>query len=119
MTNATSKKMIPNVRGVAVLDVVEGTTSTFFHSKFHKGTALESLPFMHQIIRSRPTSFRSLEMGVQWLLRSGSVKNKEAARISLPSQLIESQNSLGKKEYVWRTDLSKSEQHWEGNFVLR
>lgn len=103
VTEVAVQKGLP-LRGVAVLDVVEGT-------------AIDSLPFMLQIIKSRPSQFKSLEAGIQWSLRSGAVHNKEAAQISLPSQLmpIDDPNGLSSSQiFVWRTDLLKSEPHWEG-----
>ena len=102
--DVASKKRIPNVLGVAVLDIVEGT-------------AIESLPFMQQIIRSRPSSFKSIETAISWQLRQVTVKNKESVRVSMPSQLVLETDSLGKECYVWRTDLSKTDQFWTGWFT--
>ena len=105
VTEVAVQKAIP-LRGVAVLDVVEGT-------------AIDSLPFMQQFIRSRPLQFKSLDAGIQWALRQGAVHNKEAAQVSVPSQLmpIDDPNGLSaSKFYVWRTDLLTSEPHWEGWF---
>lgn len=46
-------EIIPNVVGLCVIDVVEGS-------------ALESLSAMQSILRGRPTSFQSLEHAIQW-----------------------------------------------------
>ncbi len=41
------------IQGLVVIDVVEGT-------------ALEALPFMEQIVSSRPSSFPTLEKAIEW-----------------------------------------------------
>lgn len=47
--------LIPNLCGVAVIDVVEGT-------------AMEALASMQSFLRSRPTSFSSLPQAIEWWL---------------------------------------------------
>jgi pimeloyl-ACP methyl ester carboxylesterase len=61
--------------GVMVIDVVEGT-------------ALASLPHMKAVLSNRPSSFDSLEEAVGWALGSGTSRNPEAARVSIPSMLV-------------------------------
>lgn len=41
------------IQGLVVIDVVEGT-------------AMEALPFMEQIVSSRPVSFPTLEKAIEW-----------------------------------------------------
>lgn len=72
--HAASKGAIPNLIGLIVIDVVEGT-------------ALEALQSMQSFLRGRPASFRSLEYAIEWCVRSGQVRNLESARVSMPSQL--------------------------------
>uniref|UniRef100_A0A1E1XB54 Protein phosphatase methylesterase 1 n=1 Tax=Amblyomma aureolatum TaxID=187763 RepID=A0A1E1XB54_9ACAR len=72
--HAASKGVIPNLIGLIVIDVVEGT-------------ALEALQSMQSFLRGRPASFRSLEYAIEWCVRSGQVRNLESARVSMPSQL--------------------------------
>ena len=45
-------------------------------------------------------------------ISSGTLKNIESARISIPSQLIYKNN-----QYYWRTNLMLSEQYWKGWFT--
>lgn len=45
--------LIKNCVGVCVIDVVEGT-------------ALEALSSMQQILRGRPSSFKSIESAIEW-----------------------------------------------------
>jgi protein phosphatase methylesterase 1 len=47
------KKRLPNVMGVVVLDVVEGS-------------ALEAIQSMNKVLSSRPTSFQSVDQAIQW-----------------------------------------------------
>ncbi|XP_072143843.1 protein phosphatase methylesterase 1 isoform X1 [Dermacentor andersoni] len=72
--HATYKGVIPNLIGLIVIDVVEGT-------------ALEALQNMQSFLRGRPSSFKSLEYAIEWCVRSGQVRNLESARVSMPSQL--------------------------------
>lgn len=79
-------RLLGNIGALCVIDVVEGT-------------ALEALSSMHNILRGRPSSFKSIEHAIQWYYKSGQTRNPEAARISMPGQIVEkvhesSQNSL-------------------------
>jgi len=96
---AASQK-ISHLVGLVVVDVVEGT-------------ALAALPSMHTILENRPSRFDSIEAAIQWSVSSGTIKNLESARLSIPSQLVD--NKDGK--WVWKTDLSASEQYWKGWFT--
>lgn len=69
------KLLSTSLAGLAVIDVVEGT-------------AMEALSAMQSFLRSRPSSFQSLEEGIEWSIRSGQVHNVESARISMAGQLV-------------------------------
>lgn len=134
---------IPNVQGVVVVDVVEGT-------------ALASLSHMNAVLQARPRSFPTPNAAIQWSLRSGMCHNPEAACISVPAMLTqqpvgppegppESEGALGalatlaeegdddnwdsnashaavqredttgaSTPWVWRTPLGRSAAYWEG-----
>ncbi|XP_072402342.1 protein phosphatase methylesterase 1 [Diabrotica undecimpunctata] len=66
---------IEAVVGLCVIDVVEGT-------------ALDALSSMQSILRGRPTQFKSLQHAIQWCYKGGQTHNIEAARVSMPGQLI-------------------------------
>lgn len=70
---------IDSIAGLCVIDVVEGT-------------ALEALSSMQNILRGRPSSFKSLENAIQWCFKSGQTRNIEAARISMPGQVTKVEN---------------------------
>ena len=55
-----------------VIDVVEGS-------------AMDALPFMENIVLSRPTSFKNEADAIKWALHSGTVRDLESARVSMPS----------------------------------
>jgi protein phosphatase methylesterase 1 len=59
------------VQGLFVIDVVEGS-------------AMDALPFMENIVLSRPPEFKSLQSVVQYGVKSGTVKDIESARVSMP-----------------------------------
>eukprot|EP01103_Thecamoeba_quadrilineata_P014066 TRINITY_DN407_c0_g1_i1.p1 TRINITY_DN407_c0_g1~~TRINITY_DN407_c0_g1_i1.p1 ORF type:complete len:341 (-),score=66.42 TRINITY_DN407_c0_g1_i1:7-969(-) len=102
MGGAIAAKVAPQLKkvcGLIVIDVVEGT-------------ALSSLTHMSTFIRNRPSSFSSIYAAVEWSVNSGTLKNVESAKISIPSQLVKF-----KSEYVWRTDLVASEVYWKDWFT--
>lgn len=88
---------IPNLQGLIILDVVEGT-------------ALEALPAMRQFVAKFPDSFTTLPEAVDWALRN-ILSNRESARISIPSQLYYDGGA-----WKWRVSLAATERHWEGWF---
>ncbi|ORY48596.1 protein phosphatase methylesterase [Rhizoclosmatium globosum] len=96
VVDACSKSLIPNVVGVAVVDVVEGT-------------AMESLTHMQSILKSRPSMFRSTDDAIKWSLRNHHVQNKESAKISIPPLFTQRDTNV----FTWRTDLAASEPHWQ------
>ncbi|XP_055546979.1 protein phosphatase methylesterase 1 [Wyeomyia smithii] len=61
--------------GVVVIDVVEGT-------------ALEALASMQSFLRSRPSTFKSIQHAVEWSVRSGQIRNIDSARVSMPGQIV-------------------------------
>ncbi|XP_068648307.1 uncharacterized protein [Aristolochia californica] len=67
-------KKIPNVTGLIVVDVVEGT-------------AMASLIHMQKILSSRMQHFNSIEKAIEWSVKGGSLRNVESARLSVPSTL--------------------------------
>eukprot|EP01130_Rhizamoeba_saxonica_P011237 TRINITY_DN465_c0_g4_i2.p1 TRINITY_DN465_c0_g4~~TRINITY_DN465_c0_g4_i2.p1 ORF type:complete len:175 (+),score=35.07 TRINITY_DN465_c0_g4_i2:474-998(+) len=88
------------VRGLIVLDVVEGT-------------AMSSLPLMQSILRRRPKSFDSIPAAIQWSISTGFIRSRKSACVSVPPQIIETEHGL----YVWRTDLESTSSFWEGWFT--
>lgn len=66
--------LLPTVKAVCVIDVVEGT-------------ALDALSSMQSILRGRPSSFKSIEEAILWSYKSGQTHNMEAARVSMPGQI--------------------------------
>ncbi len=78
---------------------------------------MDALPFMENIVMSRPSEFKSLQSVVQYGIKSGTVKDVMSARVSMPHQVIAKTNEeTGVTKYVWRTDLMASKPYWEGWF---
>ena len=73
-----------------------------------EGSALSALPFMEQIVESRPTSFDSIEEVIKWGVMSGQVRKLESARLTMPDQVVEQDG-----KFVWRTDLLASKDYWK------
>ncbi|KAG0252113.1 Protein with carboxyl methyl esterase activity [Actinomortierella ambigua] len=108
VAEAASRNMIPNVLGVALLDIVESF-------------AIEALANIHGWLERRPNQFRSLDKVIQWGVKSGTVRNLESARVSFPGMVVRKKpesttSSSGGDDattYLWRTDLLASEKYWE------
>ncbi|XP_015429661.1 PREDICTED: protein phosphatase methylesterase 1 [Dufourea novaeangliae] len=66
--------LIPNLCGLGVIDVVEGT-------------AMDALASMQSFLRSRPSSFSSIPQAVEWCVRSGQIRNVQSAKVSVPGQI--------------------------------
>ncbi|KFY73029.1 hypothetical protein V499_06847 [Pseudogymnoascus sp. VKM F-103] len=102
----------PSLLCYAVLDIVERT-------------AIESLASMAGYLKSRPATFPSLEAGIAWHVRTGSLKNVESARVSVPPLLTllynkpkdDANSTAARQIYNWRSDLASTEPFWNGWFV--
>ncbi|XP_023019174.2 protein phosphatase methylesterase 1 [Leptinotarsa decemlineata] len=70
----TARKL-DSILGLCVIDVVEGT-------------ALDALSSMQSILRGRPSHFKSLPHAIQWCYKGGQTHNLEAARVSMPGQVL-------------------------------
>lgn len=91
--------------GYAVLDVVEGS-------------AMDALQSMQTYLSTRPTGFATLEAGIEWHVRSRTLRNSTAARTSVPGLLNNEPVAEGdSRPWKWRTDLGQTQPFWEGWFV--
>lgn len=77
-----------------------------------EGSALGALPFMEQIVESRPSSFASLEEAIKWGVISGQVRNLNSARVTMPDLVHEKDG-----EWVWKTNLLASKDNWKEWFT--
>lgn len=68
-------ELVPNLIGITVIDVVEGT-------------AMEALASMQSFLRSRPQYFKSIPNAIEWCIRSGQIRNVDSAKVSMPGQII-------------------------------
>lgn len=89
------------IQGLIVIDVVEGT-------------AMEALPYMENIVKTRKNKFKTIEEGVEYMVKSGTIKNLESARISVPPLLKQITNNDIDNSYVWKTNLLASQKYWAG-----
>jgi protein phosphatase methylesterase 1 len=97
---AASRLLGDAVKGLVVIDVVEGT-------------AMAALPHMRVWLSKRKAAFESIEKGVRYVVRAGHVRNVASARLSVPRQLAYRPE---RKRWVWRTGLEASSQYWHGWF---
>ena len=117
--------------GFAVLDVVEGS-------------AIDALQSMQTYLGTRPSGFPTLQAGIEWHIRTRTVRNATSARTSVPALLVDhtaEDNKAGqdtslipeaesttsssasasaaanRRPWRWRTDLGATQPFWEGWFA--
>lgn len=90
--------------GYAVLDVVEGS-------------AIDALQSMHTYLSTRPLGFPSVESGIEWHIRSRTIRNSTSARISVPALLKHDPEVRGSRSWTWLTNLAATQPFWEEWFV--
>lgn len=106
VTELAVQKLLGNaVLGYGVLDVVEGS-------------AIDALQSMEQYLSTRPKSFQSIANGIEWHVKSRTLRNTSSARVSVPP-LLESEGSDDSQDnrVTWRTDLSATKPFWENWFT--
>lgn len=101
--HALQAQALLRVSGVAMLDIVEGTS-------------LRLLPHMIGVIQRRPEGFVSVEAAVQWHVETRAIRNLESARRSVPS-LLRYDASCEPLPWRWATDLAATEPFWRGWFT--
>ncbi|CZS91110.1 probable protein phosphatase methylesterase 1 [Rhynchosporium agropyri] len=101
---AESGKLGNSVLGYAVLDVVEGS-------------AIDALQSMQTYLSTRPAGFPSLESGIEWHIRSRTIRNSMSARTSVPALLKYDPATRSSRCWTWQTDLAATQPFWEGWFV--
>lgn len=89
--------LLPQVVGLIVIDVVEGT-------------AMSALPCMSNWLQARTPSFSSVQRAIRYVTKAGHVRNAESARLSVPAQLSFCEKA---NRWIWRTKLEESEQYWK------
>lgn len=95
-----------NVLGYAVLDVVEGS-------------AMDALQSMQTYLSTRPTGFATINSGIEWHVRTRTIRNSISARISVPALLCRTSDSTASRSrpWIWRTNLAATQPFWRGWFV--
>lgn len=92
----TDNDISRRVVGLVVIDVVEGT-------------AKDSLASMQQVLRARPKSFRSIDYAIEWYVRSGQSRNIEAAKVSMPGQIMDKRDRVCACDIKFDEEKSKKE----------
>lgn len=88
-----------HIVGLFIIDVAEGS-------------AIGALPFMEQIVESRPTEFKSMSDAIKYGVISGQVRNLESARVTMPDLIAEKDG-----KFVWKTKLLASKDYWKEWFT--
>lgn len=105
ITTAASTGRLPaHIIGAVLLDIVEGS-------------AVEALQSMNMILNSRPKSFATLEKGIEWHVRSSTIRNRESASVSVPGVLSQTGASdQASHPWTWITNLRDTEEFWPSWF---
>ncbi|KAF9585343.1 Protein phosphatase methylesterase 1 [Lunasporangiospora selenospora] len=100
-TEAASDNLIPNLIGVAVLDMAECAREMALINIKKWGEA-------------QPKVMASIEEAIKWGFTSGTVGNLESVRVSYPPIVfpITLENNSKERNYAWRTDILRSEPYW-------
>ncbi|PBP27369.1 protein phosphatase methylesterase 1 [Diplocarpon rosae] len=101
---AKSGELGDAILGYAVLDVVEGS-------------AIDALQSMQTYLSTRPPGFPSLESGIEWHIRSRTIRNSLSARTSVPALLRHDSELRSSRCWTWKTDLAATQPFWEGWFI--
>lgn len=101
---AKSHALGNSLLGYAVLDVVEGS-------------AMDALQSMTTYLSTRPTGFASVQAGIDWHIRSRTLRNSISARTSVPALLTQDQTPGDSRPWKWRTNLAATEPFWSDWFV--
>lgn len=101
---ARSAALGSSLLGYTVLDVVEGS-------------AMDALQSMTTYLSTRPTGFASVQAGIDWHIRSRTIRNSLSARTSVPALLNLDEAAGGSRPWKWRTDLATTEPFWSDWFV--
>ncbi|RMJ19043.1 Protein phosphatase methylesterase 1 [Fusarium euwallaceae] len=101
---AKTGRLGTSVLGYVVLDVVEGS-------------AIDALQSMHTYLSTRPSGFATLQAGIDWHVRSRTIRNSISARTSVPALLVFDENVDPTRPWRWRTNLGATQPFWEGWFV--
>ena len=90
----------------------------------HVGSAIDALRSMQIYLSTHPSGFSSLSAGIDWHLRSRTIRNPLSARTSVPALLHDTSTDIPPpatnndgKPWRWRTDLAKTQPFWESWFV--
>ena len=91
----TDKELAKRIQALIVIDVVEGT-------------AMDALPFMENIVTSRPSSFKTIETFNEYMFKSNTIQCIESIRYSCPSLITKGKDN----NYHWKTNLLNSKKYW-------
>lgn len=101
---AKSGKLGTSVLGYAVLDVVEGS-------------AMDALQSMQTYLSTRPGGFVTLQAGIDWHVRTRTIRHAISARTSVPALLVYNEERDADRPWRWRTNLAATQPFWEDWFV--
>ncbi len=101
LTNAITEIRDLDIKGLGMFDIVEDT-------------AIHALDSMGIYLQNLPRNFDTISDAIDWHMKSGHVRNKESALISVPSYFYKDSES---GTYKWIADLNKTSSFWHDWFI--
>ena len=101
LTNASTEIRDLDIKGLGMFDIVEDT-------------AIHALDSMGIYLQNLPRNFDTISDAIDWHMKSGHVRNKESALISVPSYFYKDSES---GTYKWIADLNKTSNFWHDWFI--
>ncbi|KAH7328726.1 Alpha/Beta hydrolase protein [Stachybotrys elegans] len=101
---AMSGRLGSSLLAYTVLDVVEGS-------------AMDALQSMQTYLSTRPSGFATMQAGIDWHIRTRTIRNSVSARSSVPALLVFDESADTTRPWRWRTNLSATQRFWEDWFV--
>ena len=84
MGGAIATKLVSHVVNTPEEAELAKRVKAFFVVDVVEGTALDVLPMMEQIVKSKPDSFDTIEEVIKYGVFNNLCKDKQSARVSMP-----------------------------------
>uniref|UniRef100_A0A8C9ZHB4 Protein phosphatase methylesterase 1 n=1 Tax=Sander lucioperca TaxID=283035 RepID=A0A8C9ZHB4_SANLU len=85
--HTASNMLLPTTVGLVAIDVVEGSATEALHS-------------IQNFLKGRPKSFKSMDHAIEWSVKSGQIRNLEAARVSMVGQIKRQYNLICSNSFI-------------------
>lgn len=78
---------------------------------------MDAIQSMQTYLSTRPGGFASIQAGIEWHVRTRTLRNSESARASVPALLVYNEEADTARPWRWRTNLAITQPFWEDWFA--